>query len=82
VPLPDFNDEGDLPVGVHSASLTEVLSRFGGGTPQRREVTARLSRILEMGRRTGHVARIILFGSYITTKPDPNDIDLVVRYAR
>lgn len=29
MPLPNFEDEGDLPVGVHQASLAEVLERFG-----------------------------------------------------
>jgi hypothetical protein len=35
MPLPAFDEQGDLPVGVHQATLDEVLTRFGHGTPQR-----------------------------------------------
>jgi len=40
--LPEFNEFGDLPVGVHRATLEEVLERFGTGTQQRQLVTTRL----------------------------------------
>ena len=33
--IPDFNEFGDLPVGRHAASVNEILTRFGSGTPQR-----------------------------------------------
>ena len=36
MPLPGFNEFGDLPEGRHGATLDEVLARFGAGTPQRR----------------------------------------------
>jgi hypothetical protein len=38
----------------------------------------RLERILELLAGVGHVARVIVFGSFITDKADPNDIDLFV----
>jgi hypothetical protein len=31
MPLPAFNENGDLPEGVHKASLDEVIARFGHG---------------------------------------------------
>ena len=74
--LPEFDKQGDLPEG--GATLNEVLARFGHGTPQRQNVTARLNRVLEVARGTGKLERCIIFGSYITAKPEPNDIDILL----
>jgi hypothetical protein len=73
---PDFDDEGDLPVGIHQATLSEVLKRFGVGSLQRRVVAQRLERVYDLASGTGHLARFIIFGSFITAKPDPNDVDI------
>ena len=73
---PDFDINGDLPVDIHRATLSEVLSHFGIGTLQRRIVAQRLARIYELASGTGHLARFIIFGSYVTAKPDPNDVDI------
>ena len=78
MPLPHFNNEGDLPAGVYQATIDEVLAQFGSGAPQRRAVTARLLQIYELASATGRLDRLVLFGSYITAKSDPNDIDLVL----
>ncbi len=78
MPLPPFDSRGDLPEGVHRASLEDVLARFGHGTPQRQLVTARLTSIYELAQRTGKLNRFVIFGSYITAKPDPNDVDIVL----
>jgi hypothetical protein len=78
VPLPDFNSEGDLPPGVHRASLTEVLQRFGQGSTQRRAVANRLNRIYQLAASTGLLARFAVFGSFVTAKAEPNDVDVVL----
>jgi hypothetical protein len=78
VALPDFNSDGDLPLGVHRAPLSEVLKRFGEGTPQRRAVATRLSRIHQLADSTGLLARFVVFGSFVTDKPDPDDVDVVM----
>ena len=46
MPLPDFNAAGDLPPGVHRATLPEVLERFGAKVGQRGVCTARLSHMI------------------------------------
>jgi hypothetical protein len=76
--LPPFDDRGDLPEGVHPASLEDVLARFGQGTPQRRLVTARLTRIYELAQGTGKLERFVIFGSYVTAKREPNDVDIIL----
>jgi hypothetical protein len=76
--LPAFDSRGDLPVGVHPATLAEVIACFGHDTPQRELITNRLVRIYELVQRTGKLERFIIFGSYVTTKPEPNDVDIVL----
>lgn len=73
---PDFNDDGDLPVGIHRATLSEVIEHFGAGTLQRRIVAQRLSRLYDVAHGTGQVARFIIYGSFVTAKPSPNDVDI------
>jgi hypothetical protein len=53
--LPEFNEFGDLPAGRHAAALSEVIARFGAGTPQRMAVTDRLHRIYALAVATGHL---------------------------
>lgn len=76
MPLPAITETGDLPQGVHPASLQEVLNRFGEGTVQRRLVGMRLRRLYELAVTTRHVRRFIVFGSFVTGKPEPNDVDV------
>jgi hypothetical protein len=78
MPLPEFDEQGDLPVGVYQVTLAEVLTRVGHGTPQRQAVTAQFVRIYELARATGKLLRFVIFGSYVTAKPAPNDIDIVL----
>ncbi len=78
MPLPEFNDNGDLPEGVYQATLDEVLARFGHDTPQRQLVTARLARIYKIALSTGKLLRFVIFGSYVTAKPAPNDVDIIL----
>lgn len=72
---PTFNENGDLPPGIHQATLAHVLSHFGQDTPRRRVMARRLEHIYTLAVGTGHLARFIIFGSFITTKPDPGDVD-------
>jgi len=76
MPLPDFDSSGDLPEGVHQASMDEIVSRFGKITPQREQVTARLLEIYQLAEATGRLDRFIIYGSYVTAKPIPNDVDI------
>ena len=76
--LPAFNSVGDLPEGVHLASLEEVISRFGDGGPARQAATASLLRIHNLATGTAKLERFIIFGSYVTAKPDPRDVDVVL----
>ncbi|MEW6128661.1 MAG: hypothetical protein AB1757_16600 [Acidobacteriota bacterium] len=74
--FPDFDEKGDLPDTVYQATLTEIIEHFGEGTLQRQIVARRLSRIYELAKSTGELARFIIFGSFVTNKPSPKDVDI------
>jgi len=57
---PDFNESGDLPPGIHQATLTDVIDHFGKGTPQRQVMARRLEHIYNLAFNTGHLARFII----------------------
>jgi hypothetical protein len=58
------------------APLADVLARFGVGSAQRKAVGLRLERIYTVARASGHLARFTVFGSFVTAKPEPNDVDV------
>ena len=76
MPLPAFTNSGDLPPGVHRAKLREALERFGTGSPRRQVMALRLEGLYQLAMTTGHVARFVVFGSFVTDKAEPNDVDL------
>lgn len=76
--FPNFSPEGDLPSAIYRATLKNVVTHFGVGTVRRRQLAHRLERIYQLVRGTGHLARFIIFGSFVTNKPEPGDVDVFV----
>lgn len=76
--LPSLNAAGDLPPGVYCATLSEVVQRFGTSTCRRMALTKQLERVYKLARMTGCLDKFIIFGSYVTAKPHPNDIDIIL----
>ena len=76
--LPTFTKSGDLPIGIHCASLDEILNRFGKETIKRKALALRLERIYRLVSETGRLARFIVFGSFVTAKREPNDVDVFI----
>ncbi|MGB5079632.1 MAG: hypothetical protein WBO23_02685 [Burkholderiales bacterium] len=52
------------------------MNQFGQATRQRKLVGMRLERVYELIAATGHMKRFIVFGSFVTAKPEPNDVDV------
>jgi hypothetical protein len=75
--IPNFRDDGYLPEGLHIATEAEITFRFGTATPRRRRLALRLRRWIELSR-TVAAKRLFVDGSFVTAKPDPNDVDAVV----
>ena len=78
MPLPPLTDNGELPLGVHPASLREVLDRFGAGSDQRRALALRLGRVYRVTQASGHLTRFVIFGSFVTSRIEPNDVDILL----
>jgi hypothetical protein len=78
MPLPEFNEFGDLPEGNHPVSLDEVVARFGSGSAQRRVITERLRRVYQLAMASGHLDRLLVFGSYVSDVGEPNDVDVIL----
>jgi predicted nucleotidyltransferase len=76
--LPEFDVEGDLPIGTHKVDRHELFARFGNRGPQRTHVSQRLARILDLAASLTDVERVIIFGSYVTAKEAPGDVDLLL----
>ncbi|HXA53052.1 MAG TPA: hypothetical protein VNV86_22195 [Candidatus Acidoferrum sp.] len=76
--LPELNDDGELPPGVHTADWREFESRFGVSSPRRLWLSGRLQVILELAATGGRLRRVFVWGSFVTAKPAPKDLDLLL----
>lgn len=72
--LPEFDDLGNLPPGVHGATWDEIVRRFGW-TSRRRDLLAGLKVALGPLREAG-CRRVFVNGSFVTDKNEPGDIDV------
>jgi len=75
--IPEFRADGYLPEGLHFASEAEVVFRFGASTARRRRLALRLRRWIGLIREIGG-KRLLLDGSFVTAKQNPDDIDAIV----
>jgi hypothetical protein len=76
--LPALNDQGDLPPGIYVAGLAEIEARFGTGSPARVLAFATLKRLYDLARRTGLLRNFYVFGSFVSSTPEPRDVDVVL----
>jgi hypothetical protein len=74
--LPPLGKDGDLPSAVYRTTLRNTVERFGKGTRQRIAVAQRLERIYSVAIGTGQLARFVVFGSFVTAKSEPADVDI------
>lgn len=76
--IPRYNKDGNLPKGVHKASLDEIKKVFSVGSARRKWLIGNLEKIIDLANSTGSLERIIIWGSFITNKELPQDIDLLL----
>jgi hypothetical protein len=76
--LPELTSDGELPPGVHVADWLEFESRFGGSSPRRLWLSGRLRTILELVAAGGGLRRVFVWGSFVTAKPAPRDLDVLL----
>lgn len=71
--IPEFDQNGNLPPGVHFCEWQEFVERFGNT-----DIRLRLIQGLEMAMEQLKAAgcrTIYINGSFVTIKPDPGDFD-------
>ena len=56
--------------------LGEVGDAFGVSSRERVLLFQRLQRIYDIASRTGYLACFVVYGSFVTDKPTPNDVDV------
>jgi len=80
MPIPDFNEDGLLPLGIYDCSLDEVESRFARfqTTDKRLQLFDKLLNYIKEVRAIKRVSSVIIDGSFVTGIDIPNDIDLVL----
>ena len=76
ISLPSLNSNGDLPEGIHLATLQELATVFGSSCWERELLFQRIRRIHRIASDSGHLARFVVYGSFVTDKPVPNDVDV------
>lgn len=75
--IPPFDDFGNLPPGIHRATLEEIEARFGRESETRRVQMESIRWMIDLARRAG-IQRVILNGSFVPDIIEPNDVDCVL----
>ena len=78
--IPAFNADGLLPAGVFDCSLADVRERLGSfqGSDARPRLFERLEVVVAAMQRSTLFEVLLLDGSFVTAKDEPNDVDCAV----
>ena len=78
--IPGLDPNGFLPVGVHHCTLAEIQARFGTfqESDWRPRLFEKLHALIAEARAARFARALLIDGSFVTAKPAPNDIDLVL----
>ena len=74
--IPDCNGHGYLPPGIHPATLDQIAARFGCDSELWQAQMESLRGLVDLARRSG-VQQIVVNGSFVTDKLEPNHVDCV-----
>ena len=75
--IPQFRDDGYLPEGLHLATEAQITFRFGTQNRRRRHLLIRMRQWVTLARQVD-ATRLLIDGSFVTSKDEPNDIDAVI----
>jgi Family of unknown function (DUF6932) len=78
--LPSFTEHGLLPPGVHRVSMEEFERRFiyFDRSDRRFRLFHQFRELHRQAKSCGIVQRILVGGSLVTSKPEPNDFDCIL----
>ena len=69
--IPEFDENGNLPPGVHWAEWSEFQERFGTTRKRQRMIEGLASAMEQLKAAGGRT--IYINGSFVTREPNPND---------
>ncbi len=75
--IPEFDEHGYLPPGIHPATMEQIEQRFARESDVREALFESLVWLVDVARRA-NVLRIVVNGSYVTDVSEPNDVDCVL----
>lgn len=75
--LPSFDEHGNLPPGIHRCTIEELIQHFGTGSVEREVEIQELLEFIAWAREAD-IQRVIVNGSFVTSKESPNDVDVVI----
>jgi predicted nucleotidyltransferase len=78
--IPEFTDSGCLPEGIYDCTMDETAVRFATfqSSDRRPRLWSRFTAFIRQLKECGFVETVIVDGSFVTSKPAPSDIDLVL----
>lgn len=78
--IPEFNQRGALPPGIHLTTWDEFAGRFVvfSRSDRRLRIGEKIRALYDEARQSGIVRRILIAGSYVTSKAEPNDFDCLI----
>jgi len=76
--LPKFKKSGNLPKGIHRARFDEIRDVFGSNSARRKWLIVQLEKIIELAKSTGKLERVIMWGSFVSDKEFPGDLDFLL----
>ena len=79
--IPGFNKDGNLPEGIYSVSEKEFLDYFATNSSRRKWLGQRLKEIFILAKSTEKLKRIFVWGSFVSVKESPNDVDMLLLMA-
>lgn len=71
--IPAFDDNGNLPPGIYTTTLGEIMTRFAWNE-NRRKLCSGLERAVENLAESG-VRKAWIAGGFVSSKDDPKDVD-------
>jgi hypothetical protein len=78
--IPQLDEDGYWPAGLHVADLDEVQRRFAIFTTSDRRIQMfeKLKGLIAEAERSGIVKRIVIGRSFVTAKAEPEDVDCLL----
>lgn len=71
--IPEFDENGNLPPGVHWCEWEEFKERFGTNSTRRRMIDGLELALAQL--KAANCRTIYINGSFVTSKPKPGDFD-------